>query len=504
MSRFYQPSSVLSVGLGSQPTQPSTFESQQGKDLKSRFAQEGWEDSKIRFELGGGAIDAQMSVNGGVLLVVTGHIVYERSTAHDHGDDDDDDDQEEGDVLRKAFVHTFFLGSIVSGSKRSYYVHNDVLRFLHDDVEEKTVVASNKTSAAAAAAAAVEEKVVQLPVVEEPPVVVVPTEPPAPVEEPVSPPAAAVVEEEPVVTTTTTVATTTTAVEEIAPGGGVEESKEAFIEEEVVVKTKKEKSAGGKKEKAAAAAAAAKADVKEATTPSKPAKPNSWASLVKSGNGTVPTSTPSTPSRSSAAQVAPSTPKTPKTPASVAAVEKKSDETATATNAKGGDANANPNNNDKNARSKITNKRDPDCTLVIKQFEASTTTEAVIRGLFEPFAGENEAKVIGCTVSGHKALAFVDYDSPKPVLAAVEKHKKEAFQLNGKTLEIYQKTHDYQKPQNRRNQSGRGGAGRGGQSGGGGGGGAAGGGGRPFKRSGSGAGRGERGGGGGRGGRGGR
>ena len=99
--------------------------------------------------------------------------------------------------------------------------------------------------------------------------------------------------------------------------------------------------------------------------------------------------------------------------------------------------------------------------------------------------------MIGCTVSAHKGLAFGDYDSPKPVLAAVEKHKKEALKLKGFTLDIYQKTVD--KPSSRRNQGGRG-AGRGNQSGGGGG--------RPYRRSGSGVGRGERGGGGGGGGRG--
>lgn len=481
MSRFYQPSSLLSVGMGSQPTQPSSFETQQGKDMKCRFVQKGLEDCKIRFEFENGAIDAQMSVNGGVLLVVTGHIVYDTGS-----------ENQEEDILRKAFVHTFFLGSLLSGSKRSYYVHNDVLRFLHDE-EEKTVVASNKTPLEETE---LEEKEVLLAVTEAPPVEVVPAEPsaPEPIEEPVPPPF--VVEDEPVPVSTTTTTTTTIVEEEITPGGGVEESKEVIIEEEVeVVETKVEetKEKGREKKQRAAESVA-----REAAASAKPAKPNSWASLVKSGNGAVASSTPSSPSRSSAPQPAASTPKASKTPVPVAA-ENKSDETATGTtaNAKVGDSNANTtttsNNSSNNARSR-SNKRDPDCTLVIKQFDTSSTTEADIRGLFEPFAEENEAKVVGCTVSGHKGLAFVDYDSSKPVLAAVEKHKKEAFQLNGKTLEIYQKTHDYQKPQNRRNQGGRG-AGRGGQSGGGGGGG-----GRSYKRSGSGgAGRGDRGGGGGRG-----
>mmetsp|Transcript_1586 Transcript_1586/g.4342 ORF Transcript_1586/g.4342 Transcript_1586/m.4342 type:complete len:167 (-) Transcript_1586:289-789(-) len=139
----------------------------------------------------------------------------------------------------------------------------------------------------------------------------------------------------------------------------------------------------------------------------------------------------------------------------------------------------NNNNNTRNQRGK----RDPDCTLVIKNI-TSDTTEADVRGLFEPFAGETGTKVIGLTVSGARSIAFVDFDSPKPVLAAVEKFKENPSQLNGRNLEIYQKTAD----QKRRNQGGRGGYGGGRQ-----------GNGRQYRRSGSGAGR-DRGGGGGRGG----
>lgn len=487
VSIFYRPTSVLSVGVGSQQVVPITFE-KQGKDLKDRFVHPGLEDCAIRFEFENGAIDAQMSVNGGVLLVATGHVVYLGAS------------EEENDVRRKAFVHTFFLGSLSSGGKRSYYVHNDVLRFLHDD-EEKTVVASNKTTTEVTVTA---EKEVQLPpAVEEPPVEVTPA-----VVDPTPEPEPVLEEElEPV----------ERALPEIgSPGGGVEEEKEAVIEEEDVVVTEKEvvvetteKVVGETvvktevKETAVTATAAEPAAAK----PVPPAKPNSWASLF-AGNGALPPpSNPSTPSRPSAkAKAAASPPKTPKTPAPAPAAQ------APAAAEKAESGNNNNNNNNAGRSRGGTNKRDPDNTLVIKSFGGSTT-EADVRGMFEPFAGDNDSKVIGCTVSTHKALAFIDYDSSKPVLAALEKHKKEPFQLGGQTVEMYQKTHDYQKPQNRRNQGGKGNPGRGsggggGQSGGGGGGTGGGGGGggggssRQYRRSGSGAGRGERGGGGrGRGGR---
>lgn len=473
ITRFYQPTSMLSVGLGSQQSHPVKFEAKKEKDMKSRFVLEGLEDWKTRFEFENGAIDAQMSVNGGILVVATGHIVYESQG-------------KEAGACRKAFVHTFFLGSVSSGNKRSYYVHNDVLRFLAD-VEEKTVVASNK-------AGAVAEKEIHLPVaMEDSPAELGPTESTPSVEaapEPSRKESAPVVEEKNTTSHTTkskeaaptpaAAAATPVVGEEGAPGGGVEESKEAVIAEEEVVETKSAKKEETKatkkvvetKDEAAAA-------IKEPPVPVKPTK-FSWASVVGTDNGTAPSSQPSTPARGGAAtQTAASPPKTPKASPAEGTAE-------TASNAKG-DSTSNANNNtggNKNARIQH-NKRDPDCTLVIKNFDTSSTTEADIRGMFEPYAGENEAKVIGCTVSSHKGLAFVDYDSPKPVLAAVEKHKKEALKLKGYTLDIYQKTVD--KPSSRRNQGGRG-TGRGNQSGGGGGGG-----GRPYRRSGSGVGRGERG-----------
>jgi hypothetical protein len=385
--RFYQPISTLSQGQGSDPTQPELFESLQKQNdaaqLKERFVLAGYEDCPVRFEFERGAIDAQLSVNGGVLLVVTGHIVYLRPV--DEEEEEEDETIESLKQRRKAFVHTFFLGSMSSGTKRSYYVHNDVLRFLYEE-EAATIMAP----------------VVEVTkMVEVEPTVVVAAEP-----EPVKPTngvKAAVVEapsvsveeiKEPVEVAIVEIKLVETApVKEVeeAPGGGVEETKEETPEVEAA-----------------------------------PKPPGSWASLVASR------STPSTPSRSAPATKpspapapAPATPKRSVPPVAVTPTVESSTTTA-----------AKPESSNKPNRS---TKRDPDCTLVIKNIDA-TTTEAEVLGLFEPFAAATSSKIIGTTVSGNRGIAFVDYDTATPVLEAVEQHGKEPMQLRGRVLEMYQKT----------------------------------------------------------------
>ena len=361
--RFYQPTSYLSQGVGSQHTEPAVFDNDNVAQLKDRFylAQSGGEEGcPLRFEFEHGAIDAQLSVNGGVLLVVTGHLVYMSSS-------DDEDDVEDEDIAserRKAFVHTFFLGSLVSGSKRSYYVHNDVLRFLHKDEEKPTMT--------------IHETLKEKDTVTETVVEVVPSV-------------------EPVVSVEREV------VEE-APGGGVEESKEVLVEEEATF---------------VADEATQELQI-ETSTESKPDKPvvsGSWASLVaRSGEST--SSGPTTPVRPSAASKAPTKPKS-SAPAPARAVAEEAVGKTTAV-ARGG-------------------KRDPDFTLVIKNI-SDDVTEADVLNMFEPFAAKADAKIQGTTVSAHKGIAFVDFSSAAPVLAAVAQHGNTPLQMKGRELDIYQKT----------------------------------------------------------------
>eukprot|EP00522_Entomoneis_paludosa_P009001 CAMPEP_0172455752 /NCGR_PEP_ID=MMETSP1065-20121228/12228_1 /TAXON_ID=265537 /ORGANISM="Amphiprora paludosa, Strain CCMP125" /LENGTH=499 /DNA_ID=CAMNT_0013208225 /DNA_START=255 /DNA_END=1754 /DNA_ORIENTATION=- len=443
ITRLYHSSSIFSVGFGSEHAQPEAYESLQGKQLKDRFFPDGFENWTIGFEFKDGAIDAQTSANGGVLLVATGHVVYV-PPANGLGED--------LQQRRKGFVHTFFLGSMTVGGKKTFAVQNDILRFLQDD-EEKTVVASNTTEVSDLLPP---QTSVQLPAtVEEPPPTEVIPEPVVeePEEEPISDP---VVELEPVDT---------------SPGGGVEESKEQLMEEE-------EPTAGdtdGNEAIPVEEPAAEVAETEENATPAPKPPPGSWASIAANAkNGsTAPTpSAPSTPARST---TRPTQPK-PSTPSPSPAA------TTTATKPP---AAAETNTNKPETTRQKHQKRDPDCTLVIKNITAETT-DSDIRGLFEGYAAETGTKLIGSTVFGSRSIAFMDYDSPKPVLAAVEKAKENPIQLFGRTLDIYQKTAEQQK--SRRNQGGgRGYRGVGGQPGNGRG---------QYRRSGSGAGRGDRGGGG--------
>lgn len=584
---MYQPASTFSVGNGSEPAQSESFETLYGQQLKERFYEKGLESWSIHFEFENGAIDAQLSVNGGILLVATGHVVYVSPPVQGEEDDEDPAIDHQQQQRRRAFVHTFFLRSMIVGNKKTFSIQNDILRFLQDD-EEKTVVASN-TQSHQSDDVVEPDHVISVPV--EPPVVQLPSaveEPPLPevvpqqhetetdeVSEKETVASAATPREPPTMSEVKDV--------DVAPGGGVEESKEPVFDEEDqlqfnrqpqvdrsiaeplevdghvsvdepivdeeadVLETAHEDGATTNGSKVATSAE--DHPFSGASTATKP-PPGSWASLVASssgkggGSGQPPTpSAPSTPARSVTVTVVqkptsptPTLSKPPNaaTAASVAVADHKPSN-GTNTNNSGSINNGSsivsnskttgnsvsstsgkPENNSN--RQSRAGKRDPDCTLVIKNITAETT-EADIRHLFESFAVETSTKVMGLTVAGNRAIAFVDYNSPKPVLAAVEKAKEGPFELHGKPLEIYQKTADQQN--RRRSHQGGGGGGGGGRGsyrgsggGGGGGGGPAGGGnGRhQYRRStsgsgggGGGAGRGggDRGGGGGGGGRGG-
>ena len=376
IGRFYQASkSFLSAGEGSGPAEPELFQTEKtAAQLRDRFYQQKKNAPiMIRFEFEHGAIDAQWSVQGGVLLVVTGHVVY-------YLNDNDDDEQ------RRAFVHTFFLGSVLTGTKRSYYVHNDVLRFLNDSVDAATMTEpmpeEQDTAVATSTTATSTELGVTATAIEEEREIlhkqVIATD----VEEVTAPPLLVeTAQKEEVI--------------EAAPGHGVEESKEVMLEEHSTNSS----------------------NVESPVEPPAVKQPTgSWASMV-ARSGSSATSTPTGTPAGTPVRPTKTKPKTSPTAAT----------TTTTTTA---------------PEPRRSGKRDPDCTLVLKNI-ADGTTEADILALVEPFSGEHY-KILGTTVSVHKAIAFVDYDQPAPVLSVVERHQKEALRLKDRVLEIYQKTADHQ------------------------------------------------------------
>jgi|UniRef100_A0A8J9S419 hypothetical protein len=426
--RFYQPTSWLSAGHGSEPTIPATLETIQAS-LKSRFViaesstdpnnAEKHAETPIRFEFEHGAIDAQWSVQGGVLLVVTGQVLVPLLN-------------EEKDT-KKSFVHTFFLGSTTAaGNKKSYYVHNDILRFVYqpETVSTATPVAapsSSQEESEEAKGAKTNGATVE-----------VTTTTNTTIQEKVTETVSLVEASVPFLETSAPE----------APGGGVEESKE-LVPEDIQPEADHDPGRGVEESK----------EVEEETTAgtgnSVAGPPGSWASLVaRSGTSSAPpTPTPGTPARGArqtSSQKPSTAAKAAEKPLNAELKGSSAMSSSTGASAKSGEgttlvdknnANANTNNlASKSTRPRLpTSKRDPDMTLVIKNISPETT-EADIRGLFEQFAISTDAKVMGCTVSSHRIVAFVDYSSPAAVLAAIEAHNNKPLVLHDQVLVLYQKT----------------------------------------------------------------
>lgn len=292
---------------------------------------------------------------------------------------------------RKTFIHTFFL-AFIPNTKR-FYVANDVLRFLEvkaDAVEENTKEKNEDI-----------KKVEVSPEAEEVPAVEKPSE-----------------------------VTPTPPDIEASPGGGVEESKEVeeedqpVVEEYVVVDpvvekapeveakkdVKQEVKDGGRGKRGKGKG---EKQTKQQTAPK--ATPGSWASLVASSPAA-----PIPPSPSRPTLVEKSEP-TEKAPVSAPAAQKEKE----------------PAGKEKGTQQRP--KRDPDCTLVLKNLPDGAN-DADLVALFETYASSTGGKILGTTVSVHRGLGFVDFDSVPPVMAAVAKHQETPIELNGRVLEVDQKT----------------------------------------------------------------
>lgn len=394
--KFYNPSSVLSHGEGSNPTTPTTMESlKDPKDLKDRFFS--WAanpEDPVRFELEHGAIDAQESINGGVLLVVTGHMYL-------------------GEDTRRPFCHTFFLHpfSPPNSTKRSYYVHNDILRFLQVDSTSTTVPISPRTIPLDAHADA---DAVEVAAKEE--------EETVPLEESAMTTAVQLVEE--------TKHDNESMMKHIQEEP-VEETKEEPIAEETVEVTNNEvvavnntKAEDMNKQRKAKGKKNGKAE----QSPVSP-KVGSWASLVaSSAEKPLPSPAPVTVTLPLIPAVVPYPADEPTPPVVPVEIDLETLE---------------PLPSKSTSEHVRRYRRDPDNTLVIKNVPDGAK-EADIRALFEHFANVTNAKVVGITVSAHRGLAFVDYDSSAPVVAALESPDR-PFSLSGRVLDLEQKTMDVQR-----------------------------------------------------------
>mmetsp|Transcript_26938 Transcript_26938/g.56863 ORF Transcript_26938/g.56863 Transcript_26938/m.56863 type:complete len:585 (-) Transcript_26938:339-2093(-) len=499
LNRFYQSDSTVSRGMEpSAPATPSLFnlaststngdDDSPGERVRKAFfewAGVGDDDNVLRIDFERGAIDAQESINGGILVVVTGHMFLP------------------GSSKEKGFVHTFFLNNAAQpGSrKKQFLVKNDILRFLEPVAAEEVVEAIE----------AEEVKIEETPepVVEE--AAAVSEEPEVVVEEP----APAPLEEEPVpVSSPPEIEPIPIVPVEYEPSADeekVEEEEEveetvAVVEPEVVVdeepaaeeekidatetasagsdsspattptssdgKKSKRKKKRGSKSRSRSNSPRKEEAPKEESSPEKPKTPGSWASLVASSSGPKNTSEgkkgrkgspkgsrgrvdkASNNQDSSATKAPPqsqqpaSEPKTAATPSTPAPQSQT-----------------------------LTTQRTPEATLFIRNIP-DKTQEPEIRKLFEHHGVATGNKILGITLNPNRGFCFVDFDGPAAVDTIVNeavtslvkdprtgRKMESSFMVHGRVLDVERKV---QADRNKANSGGGSGGGSG--SGGGGGG----------------------------------
>lgn len=482
LNRFYQPDSTVSRGMEpSAPATPSPFnlaasggmnggtDDSPGERVRKAFfdwagvgAGDNFAHTEdiLRIDFERGAIDAQESIGGGILLVVTGHMFLP------------------GQVKPSAFVHTFFLNNNAGpGRKKQFLVKNDILRFLEP-------VAANEEEVLEAEVQAVEEEIPS-PVIEEAPaavVVAVIAKTPAPVlaQDPILASSPLVVEPIPLVPVE---------YEPSADEEKVEEDDE--VEEPVMVvqheivdvepATEEEKidaietssagsdasptelspSSDGKKKRnrkkrgvksRSRSNSPKKEDTKE-ETPEKPKTPGSWASLVASGGSGAKSiseggkkggrrNSPKA-SRGGTGSVDKSSSNNPDTVKSPPPQSKEpSTPVATPTPTP---ASVTP------QPQPISQQRKPEATLFIRNIPDKTTQEE-IRTLFEPHGLATGNKILGITLNPNRGFCFVDFDGAAAVIAIVAEAATSlvkdprtgrkcdsSFMVHGRVLEVERK-----------------------------------------------------------------
>ncbi|GKZ01071.1 hypothetical protein MPSEU_001058800 [Mayamaea pseudoterrestris] len=397
--KFYQPSSLQSTGTSSNPSEASGAKTAEA--AADRFpASVGLR----RFEFCHGAIDAQVTGNSGILVVVTGQVIYTTKTSEEdeHGNDDDDDEVERC----QAFCHTFVLNPIsTSQGKRSFYVQNDILRFLDEKLTTTSTISHHESME--------DNHVDEVDAAEK----------------------------------DVSNGTTISAAEgDVSPGGGVEETKEIVLDEDdgevspvadleenetlpaETEETEVQEMVGteqAKEENFGAAATDDAAEISKSTS-----KLSSWASLAAKPPA------PSTPSRKvpAASSASPAANNKASNSEQMPASTATAASTAPSPIASKGKTPASV----KPVHTPIS-KRDPDFTLVVKNI-ASKTNEPDVVNMFETFAKDTDTAIVSITVAANKGIAFLDFNAAAPVVAIVEQHKQEAFKLHGKTLDIFQKS----------------------------------------------------------------
>lgn len=434
----------------------------------------------LRIDFERGAIDAQESLGGGILLVVTGHMYLPFRSGKPAG-----------------FVHTFFLNNAAAkGKKKQFYVRNDILRFLEDDEENvvengaavgvddgmEPAVQTEESGADAGVVAHVETEDVSQPVVVE-------TEPE--------------IEEEPVQIPVEITDFVDQDADYDAPAAEEEkieivqnlEEEPSLIQDEPAAEEEKIDLTATDDSPADSPVASPISDA------AKRGKRNRRKKGGKSSRSNSPSDKEDEPTPDPAANKE-DTPEKPKTPGSWASLVATGQPKKTDDGKKGGGRRSSPKSrsHDKpaaavastnheskpppqdrkestppsSAAAAPTAQRTPEATLFIRNVP-DATKESEIRALFEPFAAVSGNKILGITLNPNRGFCFVDFDAVSVVDAVVSEAEnslvKEArtgrkvsssFMAHGRVLDVERKVKAEANKQaagsggyNRRNSRGR-------------------------------------------------
>jgi len=420
----------------------------------------------IDFSAAESRIDAQNSVNGGILLVACGHMHLPGS--------------EGSGVPDRPFIHTFVLACsapTAPGRKKQYYVHNDILRVMKAEKRSAASTGATSTSTAAesqeatttsTSATEAEAKPKATPTLVE--------EAAANTEEKEAPaPAPQAAEEVPADDGAANSKTSTPAeVTKEAPAALAQDPSANSASTESTPKSADKKgsksrrgrgSRGNSRSASPTNANSSKGAITEedlkaaaeaaAAAVSAPKVPESWASRVKIGG---PPSVPPSPARDAAASKK----------------GKKQGGGKDDENTKNGGAPSDDRGSSKDAKSSGkrppaaprggTNSeppgRNPDATLIVRNIP-NKTSNADIHALFDPYADRHRCPVRVVSVLQNRNIAYVDFDHPEGVAAILrDSVGQDTWKLHGNVLEVKRKSDD--------KRSGGGGQGGGGGGGGGG------------------------------------
>lgn len=420
LCKFYAPDSTISRGM--EPTAPTEPLSLKGvlddpldgdEDLspgeRMRRVFFDWadaDDQHVRIDFASGAIDAQESREG-FLIVVTGHMYLPKR------------------LKEKAFVHTFFLNNEAPpGQKRVFLLKNDILRFLDpvsvklEDVDGSDELAQMPTQPHAQPAIVQDEEIfeetnsLQVGGDVEPTIEPVEFEPSAD-EEKI--PDSSDDDED--------------GEDRLEVGNSIVCDTDDIKNEESVTAESSSSTSDGKKKrrkKRGSKSRSRSSSPEDTEPPEKPKAPGSWASLVASTGGVTESKIIDEKGKGRLNYREKNTPKlsTP-TPPQAVDESKTNGNKATPTTTSGFIAakTGAPNTPTSTSNRGFYNKRTPEATLFIRNIP-DKTTEDQLKAMFEPHGQATGNKILGMNFIANRGFAFVDFDGTAAVDAIVKEAKE--------------------------------------------------------------------------------